>query len=38
MSSRFASASDFVGHLDTAEAIAYVVVYAENALEVHIPF
>src|SRR6476646_6065941 len=29
---------DLVGHLDTAEAIAYVVVYAENALEVHVPF
>src|SRR4051794_22195803 len=28
---------DLVGHLDTAEAIAHVIVYAENALEVHIP-
>src|SRR6516165_9009211 len=29
---------DLVGHLDAAEAIAHVVVYAENALEVHVPF
>ena len=36
MSSRFASAS--VGHLDAAEAIAHVVFYAKDALEVHIPF
>jgi hypothetical protein len=30
---RFCIGVDFVGHLDTAEAIAHVVVYAENALE-----
>ena len=29
---------DLVGHLDAAEAIAHVVVYTENALEVHISF
>src|SRR4051794_40670091 len=27
-----------VGYLDSAEAIAHVVVYAENALKVHVPF
>ena len=29
---------DLVGHLDAAEAIADLVVYAENALDVHVPF
>ena len=29
---------DLVGHLDAAEAIADVVVYAENALDIHVPF
>src|SRR4029077_17454206 len=29
---------DLVGHLYAAETIAHVVVYAENALEVHVPF
>jgi hypothetical protein len=29
---------DLIGHLDAAEAIAHVVVYAENALDVHVPF
>ena len=29
---------NLVGHFDAAEAIAHVVVYAENALHVHVPF
>ena len=29
---------DLVRHLDTAEAIAHVVVYAEDALDIHVPF
>src|SRR3984957_11836304 len=28
---------DLVGHLDAAEAITDLVVYAENALDVHVP-
>jgi len=28
---------DLVGHLDAAESITNVVVYAENALDVHVP-
>src|ERR1700719_4705286 len=28
---------DLVGHLDATESIAHVVVYAENALDVHVP-
>src|SRR6516165_1177015 len=29
---------DLVSHFNSTEAIAHVVVYAENALDVHIPF
>src|SRR6516162_3725239 len=34
----FCISVNLVGHLDAAKAIANVVVYTENALEVHVPF